>query len=169
MTGMQRRATLACAALLAAWTLPAAGQEWQKKFPVVKYGVIPVETQTSTTKSMTDFLKHAEKETGTKWELYQATDYSGVMNASGAVIRVVERLPSAEGIPSVAACGLDSTDSRHSATLTISIASAPSGQALTHAGDWPSERRPWHMSHLPTTPRSGLYCGTPYEQFQVQY
>ena len=25
------------------------------------------------------------------------------------------------------------------------------------------------MSHLPTTPRSGLYCGTPYEQFQVQY
>ena len=25
------------------------------------------------------------------------------------------------------------------------------------------------MSHLPTTPRSGLYCGTPYEQFHVQY
>ena len=25
------------------------------------------------------------------------------------------------------------------------------------------------MSHLPTTPRSGLYWGTPYEQFQVQY
>src|SRR5438552_17250453 len=25
------------------------------------------------------------------------------------------------------------------------------------------------MSHLPTTPRSGLYWGTPYEQFHVQY
>ena len=68
----------ALAALLAAGT--AAGQ-WQKKYPVVKYGVIPVETQTSTTKTMDAFLKHAEKVTGVKWELYQATDYSGVMNA----------------------------------------------------------------------------------------
>jgi len=47
----------------------------------VKYGVIPVETQTGTTKTMDAFLKHAEKTTGVKWELYQATDYSGVMNA----------------------------------------------------------------------------------------
>jgi phosphonate transport system substrate-binding protein len=54
---------------------------WQKKYPVVKYGVIPVETQTSTTRSMDAFLKHAEKETGSRWELYTATDYSGVMNA----------------------------------------------------------------------------------------
>ncbi len=54
---------------------------WQKKFPVIKYGVIPVETQSQTTKSMDDFIKHAEKETGAKWELYTATDYSGVMNA----------------------------------------------------------------------------------------
>ena len=62
---------------------PAAAQQggWQKKYPVVKYGVIPVETQTSTTKTMDGFLKHAEKVTGVKWELYQATDYSGVMNA----------------------------------------------------------------------------------------
>ncbi len=58
-----------------------AGAQWQKKYPVVKYGVIPVETQTSTTKTMDGFLKHAEKTTGVKWELYQATDYSGVMNA----------------------------------------------------------------------------------------
>lgn len=54
---------------------------WQKNFPVVKYGVIPVETQSNTTKSMDDFIRHAEKETGVKWELYTATDYSGVMNA----------------------------------------------------------------------------------------
>ena len=82
MTGMQSRtAAIVSAALLAAWAFPAAAQEWQKKYPVVKYGVIPVETQTSTTKSMDAFLKHAEKETGVKWELYQATDYSGVMNA----------------------------------------------------------------------------------------
>jgi hypothetical protein len=25
------------------------------------------------------------------------------------------------------------------------------------------------MSHLPTTPRSGLNCGTPYEHVHVQY
>lgn len=54
---------------------------WQKKHPVVKYGVIPVETQSQTMKSMDDFIKHAEKQTGVKWELYTASDYSGVMNA----------------------------------------------------------------------------------------
>lgn len=71
------------AALLLAVPLAALAQAggWQKKYPVVKYGVIPVETQTSTTKGMDGFLKHAEKVTGVKWELYQATDYSGVMNA----------------------------------------------------------------------------------------
>ena len=64
----------------ALWAASVSAQ-WQKKYPVVKYGVIPVETQTSTTKTMESFLKHAEKTTGVKWELYQATDYSGVMNA----------------------------------------------------------------------------------------
>jgi phosphonate transport system substrate-binding protein len=59
----------------------AAGAQWQKKYPVVKYGVLPVETQTGTTRTMEHFLRHAEKATGAKWELYQATDYSGVMNA----------------------------------------------------------------------------------------
>lgn len=74
--------TLAIAALSAALLpLSAVQAQWQKKYPVVKYGVIPVETQTSTTKTMDAFLKHAEKVTGAKWELYQATDYSGVMNA----------------------------------------------------------------------------------------
>jgi phosphonate transport system substrate-binding protein len=73
---------------LTAILLSAAGTQadefiggWQKKFPVIKYGVIPVETQSQTTKSMDDFIRHAEKETGVKWELYTATDYSGVMNA----------------------------------------------------------------------------------------
>ncbi|HYC44944.1 MAG TPA: phosphate/phosphite/phosphonate ABC transporter substrate-binding protein [Burkholderiales bacterium] len=71
-------AALAAAAFLFAG---GAAAQWQKKFPVVKYGVIPVETQTGTTRTMDAFLKHAEKATGAKWELYQATDYSGVMNA----------------------------------------------------------------------------------------
>jgi len=76
------------AAALTAIMLSATGTQadefiggWQKKFPVIKYGVIPVETQSQTTKSMDEFIKHAEKETGVKWELYTATDYSGVMNA----------------------------------------------------------------------------------------
>ena len=78
-------AALALAATLAT-LLPTGGAlaqagGWQKKYPVVKYGVIPVETQTSTTKTMDGFLHYAEKQTGVKWELYQATDYSGVMNA----------------------------------------------------------------------------------------
>ena len=74
-------AALALAALLPAGAAMAQAGGWQKKYPVVKYGVIPVETQTSTTKTMDGFLHHAEKVTGVKWELYQATDYSGVMNA----------------------------------------------------------------------------------------
>ena len=75
-------AVLTLAALLSAGMAVAqqAGG-WQKKYPVVKYGVIPVETQSGTTKTMDAFLHHAEKTTGVKWELYQATDYSGVMNA----------------------------------------------------------------------------------------
>jgi phosphonate transport system substrate-binding protein len=72
-------ATLIAAAMLLVADTAAA--QWQKKYPVVKYGVIPVETQTGTTKTMDAFLRHAEKATGAKWELYQATDYSGVMNA----------------------------------------------------------------------------------------
>ncbi|QQS12410.1 MAG: phosphate/phosphite/phosphonate ABC transporter substrate-binding protein [Rhodospirillales bacterium] len=83
--GMTRRAALGLAAFAAAGAMPAMADEfiggWQKKYPVVKYGVIPVETQGNTTKSMDAFLRHAEKETGAKWELYTATDYSGVMNA----------------------------------------------------------------------------------------
>src|SRR5687767_4339691 len=73
-----RKFVLLCAGLL--WAASASAQ-WQKKYPVVKYGVLPVETQTGTTRTMEHFLKHAEKTTGVKWELYQATDYSGVMNA----------------------------------------------------------------------------------------
>jgi phosphonate transport system substrate-binding protein len=67
--------------LLVAGTASAQTGKWQTKYPVVKYGVIPVETQTNTTRTMDNFLKHAEKETGARWELYTATDYSGVMNA----------------------------------------------------------------------------------------
>jgi phosphonate transport system substrate-binding protein len=79
-------AKLLVAAALAAM-LPAVASSdefiggWQKKYPVIKYGVIPVETQTNTMKGMDNFIRHAEKETGVKWELYTATDYSGVMNA----------------------------------------------------------------------------------------
>ena len=85
MNEMQLR-TLAAVVMLAALLPAGAGLAqqaggWQKKYPVVKYGVIPVETQSGTTKTMDAFLHHAEKTTGVKWELYQATDYSGVMNA----------------------------------------------------------------------------------------
>jgi phosphonate transport system substrate-binding protein len=83
MIKMQRRnlvAGLVAAALVPTFAV-AQGADWKKKYPVIKYGVIPVETQTATTRSMDAFLKHAEQQTGVKWELYQATDYSGVMNA----------------------------------------------------------------------------------------
>ena len=76
------------AVALAALVLPAAahGRQfiggWQKKYPVVKYGVIPVETQTADHQDRwTRSSSTPRRTTGVKWELYQATDYSGVMNA----------------------------------------------------------------------------------------
>lgn len=89
MKEIARKSMAACLAALAMTAGMAAGPAladdfiggWQKKYPTVKYGVIPVETQGQTTKSMDAFLNFAQKETGAKWELYTATDYSGVMNA----------------------------------------------------------------------------------------
>src|SRR5688572_29519225 len=101
---------------------------------------------------------------GLTWVMSRARAFGG---SAGSVIRVVDRLSSPLGTP--AGCETAATDARQSATFTNSIWMAPSGHALTQAGAWPISSRPWHMSHLPTTPRCGLYCGTPYEQFQVQY
>ncbi len=85
MKDLLRLGAAACLAGLVTAANPASADSylggWQQKYPVVKYGVIPVETQGQTTKSMDAFLAHAQKETGAKWELYTATDYSGVMNA----------------------------------------------------------------------------------------
>jgi phosphonate transport system substrate-binding protein len=85
MKGLMRMGAAVCLAGLVTAVTPAAADSfiggWQQKYPTVKYGVIPVETQGQTTKSMDTFLAHAQKETGAKWELYTATDYSGVMNA----------------------------------------------------------------------------------------
>jgi hypothetical protein len=50
---MQRRLGLA---LVLFFFVSGANAQWQKKYPVVKYGVIPVETQTGTTKTMDGFL-----------------------------------------------------------------------------------------------------------------
>jgi hypothetical protein len=86
---------------------------------------------------------------------------------AGGVIRVVEMLRSPDGRPLPGT--LTAAAARQLFRFTISIWIAPVGQADTQAGDWPRPRREWHMSHFPTTPRSGLYCGTPYEQFHVQY
>ncbi|GMQ74875.1 MAG: phosphonate ABC transporter substrate-binding protein [Gammaproteobacteria bacterium] len=79
LSGVIMSATLAIGSTAATADQYIGG--WQKDYPLIKYGVIPVETQTQTTKSMDEFLKHAEKETGVKWKLYQASNYSGVMNA----------------------------------------------------------------------------------------
>jgi phosphonate transport system substrate-binding protein len=85
MARRQIAGLIGAAAIVALLPIAASADQfiggWQKKYPVVKYGIIPVETQTNTMKGMDDFIKHAEKETGVKWELYTATDYSGVMNA----------------------------------------------------------------------------------------
>ena len=88
---------------------------------------------------------------------------------SGSVMRVVDRLPSSTGQAGVA--GLRRrTDARHVGDVDdLDRDGAFRAGADARRAPGRCARRPWHMSHLPTTPRSGLYCGTPYEQFHVQY
>ncbi len=54
MKDVVRIGAVACVAILSMAAAPASADDfiggWQKKYPTVKYGVIPVETQSQTTK-----------------------------------------------------------------------------------------------------------------------
>ena len=57
---------------------------WQKDYPVVSYGVISVETAVDTIKSQKKFVEYASKELGTKFKLFTAAEYAGIVNGLAA-------------------------------------------------------------------------------------
>ncbi|MFQ5993270.1 MAG: phosphate/phosphite/phosphonate ABC transporter substrate-binding protein [Nitrospiraceae bacterium] len=73
---------------LALGAAPAAADEylggWQKDYPVVSYGVISVETAVDTIKSQKKFVEYASKELGTKFKLFTAAEYAGIVNGLAA-------------------------------------------------------------------------------------
>lgn len=71
----------ALVAVLTLSALTAKADDWRKKFPTIKYGIISVETQVDTMKNQDVFLKEAKKELGVPVELFTATEYAGIVNA----------------------------------------------------------------------------------------
>ena len=90
-------ATLASAALATACLSGGASAEgWRAKIKEIGFGVIPVETQTETTKSMDGFAQYATKKLGVPVKIFTATEFIGVNNALVAgQIQVAWTSPSA--------------------------------------------------------------------------
>ncbi len=57
---------------------------WQKDYPVVSYGVISVETAVDTVTSQGAFVDYASKELGTRFKLFTAAEYAGIVNGMSA-------------------------------------------------------------------------------------
>jgi phosphonate transport system substrate-binding protein len=70
------------AALLVVLTLaPAASADWRAAHKELRFGVIPVETQTQTTKGFEEFVKYAAAKFGVPVKLFTATEFIGINNA----------------------------------------------------------------------------------------
>jgi phosphonate transport system substrate-binding protein len=68
---------LLCSALLAA----PAYADWRKSIKELRFGVIPVETQTQTSKGFEEFTKYAAQKFGVPVKLFTATEFIGINNA----------------------------------------------------------------------------------------
>lgn len=70
---------------IAAVTVGAAdAQEWQKKFPLVQFGILSVENQGSQLTRFDGFTKYFKDKTGSDMKLFFASDYAGVVQALSA-------------------------------------------------------------------------------------
>ena len=76
---------IAAFALVAASTLSVKADEyiggWRKEHPVIKYGVISLETSADIVKSQKKFAAYFGKEFGVEVQLFTASEYAGIMNA----------------------------------------------------------------------------------------
>jgi phosphonate transport system substrate-binding protein len=60
---------------------PALADGWRDKYKEIGFGVIPVETQTETTKSFDEFVAYGTKKLGVPIKLFTATEFIGINNA----------------------------------------------------------------------------------------
>lgn len=58
-----------------------AQADWRKTHKELRFGVIPVETQTQTTKGFEEFIKYASQKFGVPVKLFTATEFIGINNA----------------------------------------------------------------------------------------
>ena len=73
---------LASAALLSVLSAgPALADNWRAKFKEIRFGVIPVETQTQTSDTMEGFVAYASKKLGVPVKTFTATEFIGINNA----------------------------------------------------------------------------------------
>jgi len=68
------------AAMSFALATPAAA-DWRSNIKELRFGVIPVETQTQTSQGFDEFAKYAAHKFGVPIKLYTATEYIGINNA----------------------------------------------------------------------------------------
>ena len=78
---MLRLRSIALAAAALAAMASAAQADWRKEYKELRFGVIPVETQTQTTASFDAFTEYASKRLGVPVKLFTATEYIGINNA----------------------------------------------------------------------------------------
>jgi len=72
-------AVVSCA--LAMMVSTAVQADWRKTHKELRFGVIPVETQTQTTKGFEEFIKYASQKFGVPVKLFTATEFIGINNA----------------------------------------------------------------------------------------
>jgi phosphonate transport system substrate-binding protein len=72
----------AAAILAASLALPAAAlADWRASVKELRFGVIPVETQTQTSQGFEEFSKYAAKKFGVPVKIFTATEFIGINNA----------------------------------------------------------------------------------------
>lgn len=74
-------ARTALALTLAAGLAAPAAADWRQTHKELRFGVIPVETQTQTTKGFEEFTRYAAQKFGVPVKLFTATEFIGINNA----------------------------------------------------------------------------------------
>jgi phosphonate transport system substrate-binding protein len=78
---MMRTALLTSILALAISATSASAETWRDKYKQISLGVIPVETQTQTSDTMTGFADYASKKLGVPVKIFTATEFIGINNA----------------------------------------------------------------------------------------
>lgn len=78
---MLQKAIIGAAIALTFSIAPTQAAGWRDTIKEIGFGVIPVETQTETTKTMDGFAEYASKKLGVPVKIFTATEFIGINNA----------------------------------------------------------------------------------------